>query len=170
MCVEYKRFLKTAGTNIATFDIASDVGITSNPMRIVADTNVVVAALRSSRGASAALLRLGAAGKVTLVVNVALAFEYEAKCADHAAAVELTVDDAVMFAKTLIDLAEEATNYFSWRPMLRDPGDDMVLETAINGRANAIVSYNHKDFGNVPGMFNISLLKPHDVIKEFPNE
>ena len=60
--------------------------------------------------------------------------------------------------------------YFSWRPMLRDPDDDMVLETAINGRADAIVSYNQRDFGNVPGMFNIPLLKPLDVLRRFPHE
>jgi predicted nucleic acid-binding protein len=51
--------------------------------------------------------------------------------------------------------------------MLRDPGDDMILETAINGRASAIVSYNHKDFGDVPQTFSISLLKPYDVVRKF---
>lgn len=139
-------------------------------MRVVVDTNVVVAALRSSRGASAALLRLVVAREVTLLVNVALALEYEAKCIDHAAAAALTVAEATLFAKTLIDIAEKVENFFSWRPMLRDPGDDMILETAINGRASAIVSYNHKDFGDVPQTFSISLLKPYDVVRNFQHE
>jgi len=47
-----------------------------------------------------------------------------------------------------------------WRPQLRDPGDELVLEAAVNGRANAIVTFNQKDFGEIPMKFGVEVLAP----------
>ena len=75
-----------------------------------------------------------------------------------------------MFVDTLIGLAEPVHSYFLWRPTLRDPDDEMVLEAAVNGRADAIISFNHKDFGDVPASFGIALLKPHEAVRSLRHE
>jgi len=139
-------------------------------MRVVLDTDVVIAALRSATGASAALVRLVIAGKITPIVNVPLAVEYEAKCLEHALETELDIASASLLACELINRAEKVENYFLWRPLLPDPDDEMVLEAAINGRADALVSFNHKDFRDLPARFGIELLKPVEVLWRLSDE
>lgn len=55
-------------------------------------------------------------------------------------------------------LIEPVTTHYLWRPQLRDPADEMVLEVAVNGRVDALVSFNHRDFGPAPARFGIALL------------
>ena len=131
-------------------------------MRLVLDTCVVVAAMRSPAGASAALLMRARKRKVTLLANVALALEYEAACrrAEHAVAAGLTADEVGIFVDAVLAMVEPVESYFMWRPRLRDPADEMVLETVANGRAAAIVTFNQRDFGAVPLQFGIELLTP----------
>jgi predicted nucleic acid-binding protein len=108
-------------------------------VRCVVDTNVAVSAMRSPRGASAALLMAARRGRVTLVANVALALEYEAACrlAEHRLASGLDLDQVGIFADAVIAMAEPVEPHFIWRPQLRDPGDELVLEAAVNGHAGA---------------------------------
>ena len=131
------------------------------------DTDVVVAALRSPTGASAAIIALADEGKVTLLLSVPLVLEYEATCslAEHRLAAGVSKRDVDEFLDDLMVLAEQVEAYFLWRPRLRDPGDEMVLEAAVNGRADAIVSFNHRDFAAVPQEFGIALLRPADVMR-----
>ena len=56
------------------------------------------------------------------------------------------------------------------RPMLPDPNDEMVLETAINGRADAIVTFNDRDFRPVAARFRCSVVRPGEVIRGFAEE
>jgi len=118
--------------------------------------------MRSPAGASAALLMRARKGKVTLLANVALALEYEAACrrAEHAVAAGLTADEVGIFVDAVLAMVEPVESYFMWRPRLRDPADEMVLETVANGRAAAIVTFNQRDFGAVPLQFGIELLTP----------
>ena len=67
-------------------------------------------------------------------------------------------------------LIEPIKTYYLWRPTLRDPNDEMVLETAVNGRANAIVTFNLRDYGAVPGKFNIEVLTPAIAIRRVRDE
>ncbi|WP_217807307.1 PIN domain-containing protein [Methylomagnum ishizawai] len=62
-------------------------------------------------------------------------------------------------------LVEPVGTYFLWRPRLRDPADEMVLEAAVNGRADAIVTFNQRDYGRTPGEFGIEALKPSDALR-----
>ena len=61
-------------------------------------------------------------------------------------------------------LAEPVESYFLWRPQLRDPGDEMVLEAAVNGRADAIVTFNTRDYGKAPQQFGVAVLLPRDAL------
>jgi len=131
-------------------------------MILVLDTSVVVAAMRSPTGASAALLMLARKGKVKLLANVALALEYEAAChrAEHALAAGLSTREVGIFVDAVLAMIEPVESYFMWRPLLRDPADEMVLEAAANGRAAAIVTFNQRDFGAVPLQSGIEVLTP----------
>ncbi len=136
-------------------------------MRLVADTDVIVAAMRSPTGASAAILRSARQGLVTLLASVALAMEYEAVCseAEHRLAAGLSVAQAAVFIDAVVALAEPVRTHFLWRPQLRDAGDEMVLEAAVNGRADVLTTFNVRDFGSVPERFGIELLLPRDALK-----
>ena len=138
-------------------------------MRFVLDTDVIVAAMRSPRGASAELLRRLDAGDATLVLSVALALEYEAICmlAEHRLAAGLSKEETDTFIDGLISLAEPVLSFFRWRPQLRDPGDELVLETAVNGQADAIVTFNERDFGPAKPMFGIEVLRPGEALRRF---
>jgi putative PIN family toxin of toxin-antitoxin system len=135
-------------------------------VKLVLDTDVVVAAMRSPAGASAAIVRLARRGRVTLLVSVALALEYEAVCSrlEHRLAAGLSEDEVNVFVDAIVALAQPVTMHFLWRPQLRDPGDEMVLETAINGEAEALVTFNARDFGGAPIHFGVDLLLPGEVI------
>lgn len=136
-------------------------------MRLVLDTNVVVAALRSPAGASAALLRAARAGEITLLASVALALEYEATClrAEHRLAAALSERRVMVFVDAVIAMAEPIESHFLWRPQLRDSADELVLEAAVNGEAEAIVTFNARDFGVAPGKFGLALRSPAEAIR-----
>ena len=131
------------------------------------DTNVVVAAMRSPRGASAALLMAARRSELTLVANIALALEYEAVCrlTDHRIAAGLSQNDVGIFLDAVIAMIEPVETYFLWRPQLRDPADELVLESAVNGRASALVTFNTRDFGLAPARFGIEVLKPSEMLR-----
>ena len=61
-------------------------------------------------------------------------------------------------------MAEPVKTHFLWRPQLRDPGDEMLLETAVNGRADALVIFDVRDYGTVPARFGIEVMIPRDAI------
>ncbi|MBM3950449.1 MAG: putative toxin-antitoxin system toxin component, PIN family [Rhodospirillales bacterium] len=136
-------------------------------MRLVLDTDVVVAALRSPRGASAAILLAAADGRATLLMSVPLVVEYEATCtlAEHRLAAQLSEGEIAQFLDGLAALAEPVDSHFLWRPQLRDPGDEMVLEAAVNGRADAIVTFNVRDYGGGPAKFGVAVLKPAEALR-----
>lgn len=136
-------------------------------VRCVLDTNVIVAGMRSPSGASAALLRAARRREITPLANVALALEYEATCglAEHLLAAGLSVDQATVFVDAIIAMVEPVESHFLWRPQLRDPSDELVLEAAVNGRAQAIVTFNKRDFGTAPASFGLALLTPAEAIR-----
>ncbi len=129
--------------------------------------NVIVAAMRSPTGASAALLRAARRGKITLMANVALALEYEATCsrAEHVLASGLSALQVGIFLDAVVAMATPVETHFLWRPQLRDPADELVLEAAANGQAAAIVTFNQRDFGTVPLRFGIEVLDPITVLR-----
>jgi putative PIN family toxin of toxin-antitoxin system len=133
----------------------------------VLDTNVVVAAMRSPTGASAALLTAARRSELTMLANVALALEYEATCqlAEHRLAAGLDLDQVGTFIDAVLAMVEPVETHFLWRPQLRDPADEFVLEAAVNGQAAAIVTFNRRDFGVAPSRFGIDVLTPAEAIR-----
>lgn len=136
-------------------------------MRCVVDTNVLVAGLRSPTGASAELLRRVRAGAVTMLASVPLFAEYEAVATrpEHLAAAGATRAEIEGVLDALALFVEPVEIHYLWRPRLRDPEDDMVLEVAVNGRAAAIVTFNRADFGATPGQFGIHIIGPDDALR-----
>jgi putative PIN family toxin of toxin-antitoxin system len=133
----------------------------------VLDTNVIVAAMRSPTGASAVLLMAARRSEVTLLASVALALEYEATCQlpEHRLAAGLDRDGVEIFIDAVLAMVEPVETHFLWRPQLRDPADELVLEAAVNGRAEALVTFNRRDFGAVPVGFGIDVLTPAEAIR-----
>ena len=136
-------------------------------MRFVVDTNVVVAGLRSPTGASAALIDRALRQEFTMLLSVPLVLEYEAACRDpeQRIASGLSDEDIRHLVSALCAVGEPVWTAFLWRPQLRDPADEMVLEAAINGSADALVTFNRRDFGDVPGRFGIAVLWPQQVLR-----
>ena len=130
------------------------------------DTDVVVAAMRSPTGASAELLRRIDAGGAAMLLTVALALEYEGICtlAEHRLASGLSASDAGIYVDGLIGLAEPVRSYFRWRPQLRDPGDELVLEAAVNGQADAIVTFNESHLREARN-FGIAVIRPAEALR-----
>lgn len=137
-------------------------------MRIVLDTSVVVAGLRTRLGAGNAVLQMVAARKVRLLATPPLFLEYEdaLKRPEHRLVHGLTLQALDEFLAELAALIEPVEVHFRWRPQSRDPNDEMVLEAAINGRANAIVTYNISDFAEARERFDILVLQPGDLLKK----
>ena len=135
--------------------------------RIVLDTSVVVAGLRSSLGAANAVLRLVAQRRLVLLATPPLFLEYEdvLKRPEHRLAHGLALEQIDDLLAELAALIEPVELHFQWRPQVRDPGDEMVLEAAINGDADALVTYNVADFAVAADRFGIPILRPADVLK-----
>jgi putative PIN family toxin of toxin-antitoxin system len=136
-------------------------------MRAVLDTDVVVAAFRSPTGASAALLEMALDGGITLLGTVPLALEYEAvlKRNEHLEATATTIDEMDRRIRSVIALCDPVYRAFRWRPQVRDPADEMVLEAAVNGGADMLVTFNQRDFGSAPAAFGIACLLPRDALE-----
>jgi predicted nucleic acid-binding protein len=130
------------------------------------DTDVVVAAMRSPAGASAELLRRIDRDNATMLLTVALALEYEAICnlAEHRLASGLSASEVSLYIDGLIGMAEPVKTFFRWRPQLRDPGDELVLEAAVNGQAEAIVTFNEKDLREAEQSFGIAVMRPGEAL------
>lgn len=123
--------------------------------------------MRSPAGASAALLLAARRREIMLVANVALALEYEAVCsrAEHVLASGLSQAQVSIFLDAVVAMVEPVETHFLWRPLLRDPADELVLEAAVNGQAAAIVTFNLKDFGTAPLRFGVEVLAPNTALK-----
>lgn len=137
-------------------------------LRVVLDTSVLVAALRSAPGASNALLVLVAQQKLKPLVTTALFLEYEAVLlrAEQRLATGMSEADVAGLLQAFASAAEGVELHFRWRPQLADPADEMVLEAAINGHADALVTHNVADFQAAAARFGLRVVAPGDFLKD----
>jgi putative PIN family toxin of toxin-antitoxin system len=135
---------------------------------VVLDTSVLVAGLRSRTGASNALLRLIANRELVALATPPLFLEYEdvLKRPEHRLAHGLDLSEIDRLLSELAALLVPVETHFQWRPQLRDPNDEMVLEAAINGHADAIVTFNISDFETADERFGIEVLPPADLLRK----
>ena len=131
------------------------------------DADAIVAAMRSPSGASAEIIRKVRREKFALLLSVPLAMEYEAVCLrpEHQLAAGLSEQEVRIFVDAVIAIAEPVKIHYLWRPQLRDPSDEMVLETAVNGRANLLITFNVRDYGKAPARFGIEVMTPREAVE-----
>ncbi|MFZ0815109.1 MAG: putative toxin-antitoxin system toxin component, PIN family [Candidatus Sulfotelmatobacter sp.] len=136
--------------------------------QIVLDTSVVVAALRSRSGASNAVLRIVAQHGLIPLATPTLFLEYEdvLKRPEQRLVHKLSLQQIDEFLAELAALIKPVETHFLWRPQTHDPNDEMVLEAAINGRADALVTHNISDFLSAGRRFGISVMTPAELLKE----
>ncbi len=137
-------------------------------MRVVLDTSVLVAGLRSQLGASNRVLRAVAEGRCTPLVTTAVFLEYEAVLLrpEQRLATGMTPEDVEGFLAAFASAAEPVELNFLWRPQLRDPADELMLEAAVNGRTEVLVTHNIDDFQSATERFGVRTLTPGAILKE----
>jgi putative PIN family toxin of toxin-antitoxin system len=135
-----------------------------NKSRIVIDTNVLVAALISRRGKAFILLTMIDKGVFDVFLSPALVFEYEDVLKRLLGSkINLTEEAVDAILDYLCANANHQKIYYLWRPYLSDPKDDMVLEIAVSGQCQFIVTYNINDFKGIQ-QFNLEAITPADFL------
>lgn len=139
-------------------------------LEVVIDTNVLVAGLRSRLGASFRLISLIGSGKFGINLSVPLVLEYEEVLTRQQQKLGLTRSDVDDFLDYLCAVANLHEVYFLWRPHLRDPKDEMVLELAVKARCEYVVTHNKRDFRDVEkfGVKTVTAREFLETIKELP--
>jgi predicted nucleic acid-binding protein len=139
---------------------------------LILHADVVVAAFRSDRGASRVLLGWARARKFELLLSVPLLLEYEAVStrSENLIASGADRDDVGAVLDELASICRTVEITIRTRPTLSDPDDEMVLETAINGMADAIVTFNDRDFKPAAIRWRCAVLRPRDVVRQLLGE
>jgi putative PIN family toxin of toxin-antitoxin system len=133
--------------------------------QIVIDTCVVISALRSRRGASYRLLMLADGGRFDTNLSVSLLLEYEQVAKRFVGEISLTETDIDDILDYLCQTAIQRKVYYLWRPFLKDPQDDMVLELAVSAGCRFIVTFNIRDFAGAE-QFGIRVVTPQKFLQQ----
>ena len=138
-------------------------------MRTVRDTSVLITALRSSNGAAAETVRLALRGELTALMDLKLACEYRdvALRPEQLQVSGKSQAETAAILDALEAIAEPVYVALQHRPLSPDPNDDMVLDVAINGNADAIVTNNTKHFRNAAERFHLDVLTPAELLSKF---
>jgi putative PIN family toxin of toxin-antitoxin system len=141
-------------------------------MRLVLDTNVLVAAIRSDQGASRRLMVAVLGGQCSILVSASLLIEYEAvlKRSEHRAASGASIEDVDGLLDALARIAEPVEISYLWRPHLTDPGDELVLETAVNGGADMIASFDLRHLARASARFGIAVERPGAIVRQLTEQ
>jgi len=136
-------------------------------LRAVLDTNVLVAALRSSSGASHQLLLAADRGDFELALSVPLLAEYDDVLARPSSGIRLPKKSVDAIVRRIAQISHKQAIYFLWRPLLPDAKDDMVLELAVAASVSHIVTFNTKDL-LLASQFGISVVTPSTFLRLLP--
>jgi putative PIN family toxin of toxin-antitoxin system len=132
--------------------------------QIVLDTNVIVSALRSRKGASYKLLMLVGRANFETNLSVPVLLEYEDASKRLLGQIPLTENEIDNVLDYLCRMANRRDVYYLWRPFLRDPKDDMILELAVTAQCEAIITYNQRDFVGAE-QFGIGVMTPKEFLE-----
>ena len=133
--------------------------------KIIIDTKVLLSALYSRRGASFKLISLVGQGYFDIVLSVPLFIEYKSIIKRNRSKIKLSDEKINDILNYLCLVSEHHEIYYLWRPFLRDPKDDMILELAVTARCKYIVTYNIRDFKGVE-KFGIKVLSAKDFLNK----
>lgn len=134
-------------------------------MRVIFDTNILVAAARSRQGASFALLSMLPSEQFQMALSVGLYTEWQAVLTrKENLPPGIQAEDALAFLRYLASISHLQDVFYLWRPFLRDPDDDMLLECAVAAQCRYVVTHNLKDFQGVE-TFGIKAISPADFLK-----
>lgn len=113
------------------------------------------------------LLVAGLEQRYSVLASVPLMLEYESVLTrpEHLEAAAITAADIEVLLDAIAVVVEPIRISYLWRPVLTDPGDDLVLETAVNGRAGSVVTFNRRDFEPAAAQFGIEILAPADAVR-----
>ena len=131
---------------------------------IVLDTNVIIAALRSRRGASNKLVSLVGTQRFEIHDSVALILEYEEVLQRQRNELGLSEDEISVFIDSLCAMAHHHQIYFLWRPYLSDVNDDLVLELAVSANCEYILTHNVRDFRGSE-RFGVQAITPKEFLQ-----
>lgn len=137
-------------------------------MRIVLDTDVLAAALRSDRGASRQLLSAALDREIVVLASVPPMLEYEAVLTrpGQLEKTGLTADERNAILDALAAVALPVNFHFPWRPRLKDPQDEMVLDTAVNRQASRLATFDMRHLAEAAREFGIQALTPGELWRE----
>jgi putative PIN family toxin of toxin-antitoxin system len=128
---------------------------------VLLDTNVVVTGVRSRNGAAFRLLSLVGTGRFEICLSVPVVLEYETVLLER---LHLTATDVGDLLDYFCSVAKQQEIHYLWRPYLKDPKDDLILEAAVAGGCGAIITYNRRDFGGAE-KFGVRILTPAEFLR-----
>ena len=136
-------------------------------IRVLLDTSVVRAGFTSNAGASRRLLHAALTGKVTAIASTALMLEYEDVLLrpETLARAGVSAQDALGFLNGLCAVSRPVTVRVRWRPQSSDSGDDLVIDAAVNGLADAIATFNLRHLQAPAARFGIAAELPADILR-----
>ena len=134
-------------------------------LKIIIDTNILVSALRSNKGASFKLLSLIDSKKFDFFLSIPLVFEYEEALKNDLAASKLTKNDIDEILNYMCKMGGHQEISYLWRPQLRDPEDDFILEVAVQSESNFIITHNLRDFAGTE-KFGIKAISPGNFLRK----
>jgi putative PIN family toxin of toxin-antitoxin system len=140
----------------------------SSVLRVVLDTSVIASAFRSQAGASFVLVRAVRQRRLVPLATPSLFLEYEEvlKRSEQRQVSGLSLGDVDRILGALAVAIEPVEVHLRWRPQLKDPKDELVFEAAVNGRADALVTYNVRDFRDAAPRFGVRIRRPAELLKD----
>lgn len=132
-------------------------------MDIVIDTNVIVSALQSSLGYSFKLISMLPEQVFRMNISLPLVLEYEAQLKKHLSPAIFSLQDIDDFVDYICRIGKKTPVYYLWRPFLKDPFDDHVLELALASQSSYIITFNKKDYSGI-GYYGITAVTPGEFL------
>jgi putative PIN family toxin of toxin-antitoxin system len=135
-------------------------------IQIVIDTNIFISSLYSRRGYAYELMSQIDSEKFEVNISVPLILEYEDVSKRMVEKLTISEEDIDIVIDYICAIGNRHEIFYLWRPFLKDPRDDMVLELAVAASCEYIVTYNHKDFEGVEDQFGISIVTPEEFLQQ----
>ena len=136
-----------------------------SPLRVILDTNILFSGLYSTEGASYCLLRAVSSGSLIPCISLNLFLEYEEILISSSKKLNLSDETISLFLDDILSVSDRVSVYFKWRPLLIDPCDDMVAETAVAAGVHYLVTHNVKDFKGLE-CFGVDVVTPGWLVKQ----